>query len=108
MTRFPLFSAVDGSQGRSGRVRKISTLPGFDPPIPVARSESLSRSTSNIDVTAHTATVIVTEIMAVLLVALSLVWFLQVFSVHMQLSACVFKCYVSSVATTDEYIFIRF
>jgi hypothetical protein len=30
-TRFPLYRRLDGHQGRSGRVRKISPLPGFDP-----------------------------------------------------------------------------
>jgi hypothetical protein len=30
-TLYPLYSRLDGSQGRSGRVRKISPLPGFDP-----------------------------------------------------------------------------
>ena len=30
-TRFPLYRRLDGPQGRSGRVRKISPPPGFDP-----------------------------------------------------------------------------
>ena len=30
-TRYPLYRALRGPQGRSGRVRKISSLPGFDP-----------------------------------------------------------------------------
>jgi hypothetical protein len=30
-TRDPLYSRLCGSQGRSGRVRKFSTPPGFDP-----------------------------------------------------------------------------
>ena len=30
-TRNPLYRWLDGTQGRSGRVRKISPLPGFDP-----------------------------------------------------------------------------
>ena len=30
-TRFPLYRRLGGSQGRSGRVRKISTPPGIDP-----------------------------------------------------------------------------
>ena len=30
-TRYPLYRRLDGSQGRSGRVRKISPPPGFDP-----------------------------------------------------------------------------
>ena len=29
-TRYPLYRILDGPQGRSGRVRKISPLPGFD------------------------------------------------------------------------------
>jgi hypothetical protein len=37
-TQYPLYRRLGGSQGRSGRVRKISPPPGFDPPIvqPVA------------------------------------------------------------------------
>jgi hypothetical protein len=30
-TRYPLYKRVDGPQGRSGRVRKISSPPGLDP-----------------------------------------------------------------------------
>ena len=30
-TRYPLYSGVGGPQGQSGRVRKISSPPGFDP-----------------------------------------------------------------------------
>jgi hypothetical protein len=30
-TRYPLYRRLGGSQGRSGRVRKISPPPGFDP-----------------------------------------------------------------------------
>ena len=30
-TRYPLYRSVSGPQGRSGRVRKISPPPGFDP-----------------------------------------------------------------------------
>ena len=30
-TRYPLYSRLGGPQGRSGRVRKISPPPGFDP-----------------------------------------------------------------------------
>ena len=30
-TRYPLHSRLGGPQGRSGRVRKISLPPGFDP-----------------------------------------------------------------------------
>jgi len=30
-TRYPLYRKLDGPQGRSVRVRKISLLPGFDP-----------------------------------------------------------------------------
>ena len=30
-TRYPLYRRLDGPQGRSGRVRKISPLPGFGP-----------------------------------------------------------------------------
>jgi len=30
-TMYPLYRRLDGSQGRSGRVRKISSSPGFDP-----------------------------------------------------------------------------
>jgi hypothetical protein len=29
--RYPLYSRLGGTQGRSGRVQKISPLPGFDP-----------------------------------------------------------------------------
>jgi hypothetical protein len=32
-TRFPLYRRLGGPQGRSGRVRKISPTPGFDPPV---------------------------------------------------------------------------
>ena len=37
-TRYPLYGRLDGPQGRSGQVRKISSPPGFDPRIvkPVA------------------------------------------------------------------------
>jgi hypothetical protein len=37
-TRYPLYRRLGGPQGRSGRVRKISPPPGFDPRIvqPVA------------------------------------------------------------------------
>ena len=31
MTRHPLYRRLGGPQGRSGRVRKVSPLPGFDP-----------------------------------------------------------------------------
>jgi len=31
ITRYPLYMRLSGPQGRSGRVRKISPLPGFDP-----------------------------------------------------------------------------
>ena len=30
-TRYPLYRRLDGPQGRSGQVRKISPPPGFDP-----------------------------------------------------------------------------
>jgi hypothetical protein len=30
-TRYPLYKRLSGPQGRSGRVRKISPPPGFDP-----------------------------------------------------------------------------
>jgi hypothetical protein len=30
-TQYPFYRRLSGSQGRSGRVRKISLLPGFDP-----------------------------------------------------------------------------
>jgi len=30
-TRYPLYRRLDGPQGRSGRVKKISPPPGFDP-----------------------------------------------------------------------------
>ena len=30
-TRYPLYRKLGGPQGRSGRVRKISPTPGFDP-----------------------------------------------------------------------------
>jgi len=42
-TWYPLYRRVGGPQGRSGRVRKIFTPPGFDPPDRPARSESLYR-----------------------------------------------------------------
>ena len=32
-TRYPLYRMLGGPQGRSGRVRKISPPPGFDPQI---------------------------------------------------------------------------
>jgi hypothetical protein len=37
-TRYPFYRRLDGPQGRSGRLRKISPPPGFDPRIvqPVA------------------------------------------------------------------------
>ena len=31
MTRYPLYRRLGGPEGRSGLVRKISPLPGFDP-----------------------------------------------------------------------------
>jgi hypothetical protein len=31
MTRYPLYRRLGGPQGRSGRLRKISPPPGFDP-----------------------------------------------------------------------------
>jgi hypothetical protein len=31
MTRYPIYRRLGGPQGRSGRVRKISPPPGFDP-----------------------------------------------------------------------------
>jgi hypothetical protein len=31
LTRYPLYRRLGGPQGRSGRVWKISTSPGFDP-----------------------------------------------------------------------------
>ena len=40
-TRYPLCRKLGGAQDRSGRVRKISPPPGFDPPNCSARSESL-------------------------------------------------------------------
>jgi hypothetical protein len=33
MTRYPLYRGLGRPQGRSGRVLKISLLPGFDPRI---------------------------------------------------------------------------
>ena len=42
-TRSPLYRRLCGPQGRSGRVRKTSPPPGFDPPSRPARSESLYR-----------------------------------------------------------------
>jgi hypothetical protein len=30
-SRYPMYRRLDGLQGRSGRVRKISTTPGLDP-----------------------------------------------------------------------------
>jgi hypothetical protein len=53
-TRYPLYRRLGGPQGRSGRVRKISSPPGFDPRNfhPVA-----SRYTDSA-IPAHTQTVI--------------------------------------------------
>ena len=34
-TRYPLYRRLSGPQGRSGRVRKISPPPGFDPHVHV-------------------------------------------------------------------------
>jgi len=42
-TRYPLYRRLDGPQGRSGRLRKISPPSGFDPPDRPARSQSLYR-----------------------------------------------------------------
>jgi rRNA maturation protein Nop10 len=42
-TRYPLYRRLGGQQSRSGRVRKISSPPGFDPADRPARSESLYR-----------------------------------------------------------------
>ena len=42
-TRYPLYRRLGRPQGRSGRVRKISPPPSFDPPDRPARSESLYR-----------------------------------------------------------------
>jgi len=42
-TRYPLYGRLGGAEGRSGRVRKISPPPGFDPQNLKARSESLYR-----------------------------------------------------------------
>jgi hypothetical protein len=41
MTRYPLYRRLDGPQGRSGRVRKISPPTGIRSPNRQARSESL-------------------------------------------------------------------
>ena len=43
-TRYPLYRRLGGPQGRSGRVRKISPAPGFDPRSvrPVSQSVCLS------------------------------------------------------------------
>ena len=43
-TRYPLYRRLGGPQGRSGQVRKISPLPGFDPQTvqPVASHYALS------------------------------------------------------------------
>ena len=42
-TRYPLYRRLDGLQGRSGQVRKISPPPGFDPRTVQTRSQSLYR-----------------------------------------------------------------
>ena len=46
-TRYPMYSWLSGLEGRSGRVRKISSLPGFDPrtgqPVAVAIPTTLAR-----------------------------------------------------------------
>ena len=42
-TRHQLYTRLDGPQDQSGRVRKISRSPGFDPPTVQPRSESLYR-----------------------------------------------------------------
>jgi hypothetical protein len=49
-TRYPLYRRLGGSQGRAGRLRKISPPPGFDPRTvqPVA-----SRHTYIYDVSPH-------------------------------------------------------
>jgi hypothetical protein len=48
-TQYPLYRRLGGPQGRSGRVRKISPPPGFDPltvqPVRVAIPTELSRPT---------------------------------------------------------------
>ena len=48
-TRYPLYSRLDGPQGRCGLVQKISAPPGFDPgpssPQRVAIPTELSRPT---------------------------------------------------------------
>ena len=112
MTRCPLLSAVGGSQGRSGRVQKISPLPGFDPPDRPAHSESLSQSARDIDVTAHTHTHTDSHSyrnngctaggVESCLVSLAL------FRPKCDYQHAFCKCYVSSVVTKNEYIFIRF
>jgi len=43
MTRYPMYRRLDGSQGRSERVRKISPPTGIRSPDPPARKESLYR-----------------------------------------------------------------
>jgi hypothetical protein len=42
-TRYPLYRRLGGPQERSGRVRKISPKPGFDPRTVQPRSQSLYR-----------------------------------------------------------------
>jgi hypothetical protein len=42
-TRYQFYRRLGGPQGRSGRMRKISPQPGFDPPVRTACSKSLYR-----------------------------------------------------------------
>ena len=42
-TRYPLYRRLGGPQGRSGRVRKISSPPGFDPGPSSPAAQSLYR-----------------------------------------------------------------
>jgi len=41
MTQYPLYKRLGGPQGRSGRVRKVSRSPGFNPENRPARKKSL-------------------------------------------------------------------
>jgi len=60
-TRYPLYRRLDGPQGRSGQVRKISPLPppGFDPwtvqPVASRYTDQATRPTTYTDTTLFSA-----------------------------------------------------
>jgi len=53
-TRYPLYRRLGGPQGRSGQVRKSSTLPGFDLRTVQAPSNSLYRLSNPVPITLYT------------------------------------------------------